>query len=107
MLGRPPIPVESNGHSKREAGELFEGTVQVEIGPLRDFSQLVGFEDAAGAIGATSQISVRRFTQGRATLDLKLAEPVELLRELEERAPFDFRVRDTRSARLILAVDDE
>lgn len=101
------IAAESNGHSVREPGELFNGLIEVEIGPLSDFSQLVGFEDAAAAIGATSEISVRRFTQGRATLDLKLAEPVALLRELEERAPFEFRVRDTRSDRLILDVDDE
>jgi hypothetical protein len=38
---------------------------------------------------------------------MKLSEPVALLRELEERAPFDFRVRDLRSDRLVLDVDDE
>lgn len=101
------FPAEENGSADREPGELFQGLVQVEIGPLSDFSQLVRFEDAAGAIGATSEISVRRFTRGRATLDLKLAQPVELLRELEERAPFEFRIRDTRSDRVILDVDDE
>jgi hypothetical protein len=101
------VEVEESGHARRERGELFDGMVEVEIGPLNDFSQLVGFEDAAGAIGATAEISVRRFTQGRATLDMRLAEPVELLRELEERAPFEFRVRDTRSDRVVLDVDDE
>jgi len=106
---QPPVDAgDSNGHHPgRDAYELFEGLVEVEIGPLSDFSQLVGFEDAAGEIGATSEISVRRFTQGRATLDLHLAEPVELLRELEERAPFEFRVRDTRFDRLILDVDED
>lgn len=106
-VGLEPASPESNGHARREPSELFDGLVQIDIGPLSDFSQLVGFEDAAGAIGATSQISVRRFTQGRATLDLELTEPVELLRELEERAPFEFRVRDTRDDRLVLDVDDE
>jgi hypothetical protein len=94
--------------SAAEAGdEFFKGSVEVEIGPLADFSQLVGFEDAAAAITATSEISVRRFAAGRATLDLKLAEPVELLRELEERSPFEFRVRDRRFDRLVLDVDSE
>jgi hypothetical protein len=37
---------------------------------------------------------------------MKLAEPVELLRELEERAPFEFRVRDQRFDRLVLDVDE-
>ena len=30
---------------------IFDGRVEVEVGPLADFSQLVGFEDAAGQIG--------------------------------------------------------
>jgi len=97
---------QANGHTEREPGELFDGLVEVEVGPLSDFSQLVGFEDAAGAIGATSEISVKRFTQGRATLAMRFKHPVELLRELEERAPFEFRVRDTRSGRIVLDLDE-
>jgi hypothetical protein len=87
--------------------DLFEGVVQLEIGPLADFSQLVGFEDAAGAIAATSEVSVTRFSKGRASLDLRLSEPVDLLRELEERAPFGFRVRSVRDGRLILDLGEE
>ena len=86
-------------------GDLFDGEVEVEIGPLSDFSQLVGFEDAAGGIVATREISVRRFAQGRATLEMRLAEPVELLRELEERSPFEFVVRDQRPDRLVLDLE--
>jgi hypothetical protein len=95
----------ANGSGEREPGELFEGMVEVEVGPLRDFSQLVGFEDAAGGIGATSEVSVTRFTQGRATLTMRFKQPVELLRELEERAPFEFKVRDTRADRVVLDLD--
>jgi hypothetical protein len=100
-------PAATNGHRPAEAtGDVFAGLVEVEIGPLDDFSQLVGFEDAMGGIGATREISVKRFAQGRATLEMKLAEPVALLRELEERAPFEFKVRDQRTDRLILDVDE-
>jgi hypothetical protein len=95
----------ANGHAQREPGELFDGLVEVEVGPLSDFSQLVGFEDAAGGIGAMSEISVTRFTQGRATLAMRLKQPVELLHELEQRAPFEFKVRDRRSDRVVLDVD--
>ena len=87
-----------------ESGELFDGSVEVDVGPLSDFSQLVGFEDAANAIDATSEISVKRFTRGRATLTMRFKHPVELLRELEERAPFEFKARDARSDRLVLDV---
>jgi hypothetical protein len=37
---------------------------------------------------------------------MNLADPVKLLRELEERAPFDFVVRDMRRDGLTLDVDD-
>jgi chromosome segregation ATPase len=86
--------------------DLFKGIVKLEIGPLEDFSQLVGFEDAIGRLGA-SEISVERFSEGRATLSMQLDEPVELLRELEERAPMEFRVRRTADDNLILDVDDD
>ena len=103
----PPVAeVNGNGAPPRIAEDVFVGSVEVEVGPLSDFSQLVGFEDAAGAIGATREISVTRFAQGRATLAMKLGEPVELLRELEERAPFEFKVRDLRADRLVLDVDE-
>jgi hypothetical protein len=98
----PLAVVASNGHVECPPGELFEGLVEVEVGPLSDFSQLVGFEDAAAGIGATSEVSVKRFAQGRATLAMRFKHPVELLNELEERAPFEFRVRDTRSDRVVL-----
>ena len=95
------------GPIEQAAQNLFEGLVKVEIGPLDDFSQLVGFEDAAGQIGATSDISVERFSEGRATLSMRLNEPVELLRELEERSPLEFRVRRSADDNLILDIDDD
>jgi hypothetical protein len=87
-------------------GQLFEGLIKLEIGPLGDFSQLVGFENAVGRLGA-SEISVERFSEGRATLSMRLDEPVELLRELEENAPFDFNIRRTADDNLVLDVDDD
>jgi hypothetical protein len=85
---------------------LFEGDVRLEIGPLGDFSQLVGFEDAVGQLGA-SDISVERFSEGRATLSMRLNQPVELLRELEELSSLDFKVRHTAPDNLILDVDED
>ena len=112
-LGSQPedgVEVTANGsnghHPDAEAEDIFRGLVEVEVGPLSDFAQLVGFEDAASGIGATSEISVKRFAKGRATIEMKLSEPVELLRELEERAPFEFKVRDTREDRVVLDLDD-
>jgi hypothetical protein len=101
------IQSDSDGDAPAEAGNgLFEGRVRLEIGPLDDFSQLVGFEDAMGRLGA-SEISVERFSEGRATLSANLDEPVELLRELEERSPLEFRVRRTAGENLILDIDED
>ena len=86
---------------------IYEGTVEVEVGPLRDFAQLTGFEDAAAGIRGASGIHVKRFSRGRATVSMNLADPVQLLRELEERAPFDFVVRDTRSNGVVLDLDED
>lgn len=97
----------ANGQAAVEASDLFNGMVEVEVGPLSDFSQLVGFEDAAGGIAATSEISVKRFAAGRATLEMRLDQPVELLRELEERSPFEFHVSRRRFDRLVLEVEGE
>jgi hypothetical protein len=89
-----------------EAPGLFAGEVKLEIGPLGDFSQLVGFEDAVGKLGA-SEISVERFSEGRATLSMNLDQPVELLRELEEHSELDFKVRHNAPDNLILDVDED
>jgi hypothetical protein len=96
-IGRAPQP---------ESDRVFEGPLKMEIGPLEDFSQLVGFEDAVGQLGA-SDISVERFSEGRATLSMRLDQPVELLRELEELSALDFRVRHTAPDNLILDVDED
>lgn len=106
MASRGAVIAGSNGHDAEapDPGELFQGLVQVEVGPLSDFSQLVLFEDAARSIGATSEISIKRFSQGRATMAVQLREPVALLRELEERCDLEFRVRDKRGDRVVLDV---
>jgi hypothetical protein len=106
-LGSPEPSTNGASPVEQAAQNLFQGQVKVEIGPLEDFSQLVGFEDAAGQIDATSEISVERFSEGRATLSMRLNEPVELLRELEERSPLEFRVRRSADDNLILDIDDD
>lgn len=105
----PALQAEANGAASAlepASDGLFEGRVKLEIGPLGDFSQLVGFEDAVGQLGA-SEISVERFSEGRATLSMNLDQPVDLLRELEELSTLDFKVRHTAPDNLILDVDED
>ncbi len=76
--------------------------ISVDVGPFRDFSQLVSFEDAANAIGSTGEISIRRFSGGRAEIDVEMRAPGDLLRELEERCDLDFEVRANNDDEIIL-----
>lgn len=78
--------------------------VSVDVGPFSDFSQLVRFEDAATAIEATREISIRRFSEGRASIEVLLAEPIDLLVELERCCDLDFTARSNEDSKLVLDV---
>ena len=93
------------GTEPAQAG-VYSGRVEIEVGPLNDFAQLTGFEDAAAGIDGASEIKVKRFSGGRAWVSINLENPIDLLRALEEKAPFDFIVRDTRRNGLVLDVDE-
>ena len=102
--GSSPVGTEP---ARTAAHGVFAGAVEVDVGPLNDFAALTGFEDAAAGIDGASEIRVTRFADKRATLSMNFEGPVELLRELEERAPFEFKVRDTRGDGVILDVDED
>jgi hypothetical protein len=107
---QPTANGHANGNGNAEPGTswepgLYEGKIRLEIGPLGDFSQLVGVEDAVGRLGATD-ISVERFSEGRATFSMRLEQPVDLLRELEALAALDFKVRHTAPDNVILDLED-
>ena len=99
-------PAVGTGPARVGANGVYAGEVEIEIGPFRDFAQLAGFEDAVAGIRGASRIKVKRFSEGRATVSMSLEGPVELLRALEERTPFDFVVRDTRRNGIVLDVTE-
>jgi len=103
----PPRPQAEPASNGKVPDGVFEGTVSVDVGPLTDFSQLVLLEDAAESIDGTSEISIKRFSKGRATLDVRLDEPVALLHELEQRCDLEFKVRALHEDGVVLDVDDE
>lgn len=92
------------GTEPAQAG-VYSGEIEIEVGPLKDFAQLTGFEDAVAGIDGASQIKVKRFSGGRAWVSINLENPIDLLRALEEKAPFDFVVRDTRRNGVVIDVD--
>lgn len=96
-------PIVLDGPASNGAGALA-GPVQVDVGPLADFAQLIRIEDAVKEIDAATEISITRFSGGRATISMNFREPVELLRELEERSDLEFVVRRTGADELVLDV---
>ena len=101
-----PGEIEATAAARASSTASSQGEVKLEIGPLGDFSQLVGFEDTVGRLGA-SEISVERFSEGRATFSMRLDQPVDLLRELEEHSMLEFKVRHTAPNNLILDLDED
>lgn len=105
---QPEAPkVGRNGASgaDRRVAPQRAGRISVDVGPFSDFSELVSFEDAANAIGATGEIAIRRFSEGRASIEVDLNEPVDLLRELEQRCDLELRVRARNDDEIILDLD--
>lgn len=98
---RAPVGTEP---ARAAADGFYSGSVEVEVGPLRDFAQLTAFEDAASSIEAASEVQIRNFAGGRATFSMSFAQPVELVRELEQRTPFPFSVRAARGDGVVLDV---
>jgi hypothetical protein len=108
-----PAAPRSGPEADSELAELeaaLEGSealrMSVDVGPFRDFSQLVSFEDAANAIEATGEISIRRFSEGRASIEVALQTPIDLLSELQSRCELDFVVRSSNAEELILDLSD-
>lgn len=97
-LSIDPAAAARNGSRAAASGRR----VSVDVGPFRDFSQLVSFEDAANSIDATGEISIRRFSEGRASIEVSLSEPVDLLSELEQSCELDFSVRSRSDDEIIL-----
>ena len=100
--GGAPDAEPADGGSVPDAEPVWAGRVEVELGPLADFSQLLGFQEAVEEIEDVGGVSLERFSEGRATLSLQLNRPVELLARLQERSPLELGVRTKTADRLVL-----
>ena len=98
---RPPVGMEPVASTGALDG-VWAGPVRIDFGPVSDFAQLTRFEDVVSAIPGARNISVLSFSGGRATLSVSLEAPTELLSELKERAPFEFRLREANGDGLLL-----
>jgi hypothetical protein len=94
--------------SEAEAREstLFEGRVELGVGPFYDIGALGAFEQRLAGLPGVSEASVRRFEASHAVVDVRLAAPVALVKELRHALSSDFSVREVASGRILLTFDD-
>lgn len=96
--GPAPDPTPADG--------LYDGVIRIDFGPIARFSDLTDLEDAAREIEGAA-VTVERVSGGRASLALRLREPIALLDELASRSAHAFRVRMQAGNRLVLDLDTE
>lgn len=85
---------------------LFEGRVELGVGPFYDIGSLSAFEQQVANVPNVSEVSVRRFEASHAVVDLRLAAPVALLEELRRVLDTDFAVRQVAPGRIALSFDE-
>lgn len=95
----PPAPA-------RPEEALFEGRVELGVGPFYDIASLGAFEQSLASIPSVSEVAVRRFEASHAVVDLRLATPVALVSELRRALQAGFSVRQVAEGRMLLTFDD-
>jgi hypothetical protein len=99
-----PAPEAAAAQSRENA--LFEGRVELGVGPFYDIGSLGAFEQRLASVPGVSEASVRRFEASHAVVDVRLAAPVALVRELRHAVESDFSVREVASGRILLTFDE-
>jgi hypothetical protein len=80
---RPP-PVASNGRDERGEAVLVPPTISIlDVGPFRDLIDLRHFEDAVTGLETVRDARVRRVGHGRAEIEVAMAGPYPVTRELQ------------------------
>lgn len=107
LSGRvPPEPPAPEPEAPVSEEPLFEGRVELGVGPFYDIGSLSAFEQKVASVPNVTEVSVRRFEASHAVVDLRLAAPVALLGELRRVLDTDFGVRQVAPGRIALSFDE-
>jgi hypothetical protein len=107
LSGRvPPEPPTPEPAAPVSEEPLFEGRVELGVGPFYDIGSLSAFEQKVASVPNVTEVSVRRFEASHAVVDLRLATPVALLGELRRVLDTDFGVRQVAPGRIALSFDE-
>lgn len=106
----PAPPVATNGHGAEAAGiSAPSATVAaVDAGPFADLIELRHFEEDLGGLAAVRDVRVRRFGHGRARIDVGMAGPYYLARELQRlERPLEVSAGEDDEVRVELAASPQ
>jgi hypothetical protein len=85
-----------------ERDRVYEGRVELDVGPFHDFGELSSFARTIRRIPAVADVDVGAFADGRATLGLTLGVPVVLGRALAETVSSAFEVDAAEEQRIAI-----
>jgi hypothetical protein len=103
-----PFAVASTLPGIPQAPEVFEGSISLRVGPLRDISQVDTLEIALLQVPGAEQVEVKEFAGRDAVAVIKLFQPVRLVDELRRVLPFQFDVAGGGADALtLIALEDE
>jgi hypothetical protein len=101
-----PIAEESPAAPESPEDMLFEGRVELGVGPFYDIASVSAFERGLASLPYVVEASVRRFEASHAVVDVRLAAPVALVRELRKTVESGFSVREVADGRVLLTFDE-
>lgn len=96
----PPPPAPDAAHEDR----TFDGAIVVDAGPFTDIAALSAFEQGLARVPGAEDVYVSGFEGNRALIELRLSQPVALVREMRQAVPAGFTVTDAAAGRLRLDV---
>jgi DivIVA protein len=83
---------------------VFDGRVELHVGPFDDFASLSAFERALGSLPKIEDVYIRRFADDRATIDVTLQEPASLIDDMTKRLPYRLDVQQADVDRIAVTL---
>ena len=75
------------GSVPAEGSDALASFFRVDVGPFEDLLSMTAFEEQLSALPSMADVRVRRFGGGRAEIELEMAGPAPLAREMRRVAP--------------------
>jgi len=98
------LDVDQHEPETRREGELFDTAIELDAGQFGDLGSLTAFEQALATLPGVSEVYIRGFEAGRATIDLSLHAPTPLLEEMTERLPYVLDVASQGTGHISMTV---